>query len=247
MPLLELSDVEARYGPIVALHGVSLAVDEGQVVAVLGANGAGKTTTLRAISGTVRQDRADRVRRAGARPPRPGGGRPPRRRARPRGPRHVRRAHRLGEPAPRRLHAQPRRRPQGRPRADGRLLPLDRAAPRPAGGHALGRRAADARARARAHVAPAPAPARRALARARAARHARDLPHRARAERAGGALRARRRAEREPRARRRPARVRARGRPRRPRRAERGAPQPSLRPQDATSGTEPCSSSCNRS
>src|ERR671929_1043092 len=54
MPLLELHDVTASYGPIRALHGVSLAVDEGQVVSVLGANGAGKTTTLRAISGTVR-------------------------------------------------------------------------------------------------------------------------------------------------------------------------------------------------
>ena len=55
MPLLELHDVEARYGAVRALHGVSLTVDEGQVVAVLGANGAGKTTTLRAISGTVRR------------------------------------------------------------------------------------------------------------------------------------------------------------------------------------------------
>jgi len=55
MALLELRDVEARYGPVRALQGVSLAVDEGQIVAVLGANGAGKTTTLRAISGTVRR------------------------------------------------------------------------------------------------------------------------------------------------------------------------------------------------
>ena len=55
MALLELQDVEARYGPVRALHGVSLAVEEGQIVAVLGANGAGKTTTLRAISGTVRR------------------------------------------------------------------------------------------------------------------------------------------------------------------------------------------------
>ena len=54
MPLLELSDVRARYGPIAALHGVSLTVDEGEVVALLGANGAGKTTTLRAVSGMVR-------------------------------------------------------------------------------------------------------------------------------------------------------------------------------------------------
>ncbi|MDX6514151.1 MAG: branched-chain amino acid transport system ATP-binding protein [Gaiellaceae bacterium] len=55
MPLLELEDVEARYGQVKALHGVTLAVEEGEIVAVLGANGAGKTTTLRAISGTVRR------------------------------------------------------------------------------------------------------------------------------------------------------------------------------------------------
>jgi branched-chain amino acid transport system ATP-binding protein len=54
-PLLEVRDVEARYGPIVALHGVSLSVEEGEIVALLGANGAGKTTTLRAISGSVRK------------------------------------------------------------------------------------------------------------------------------------------------------------------------------------------------
>jgi len=53
--LLELDDVDARYGATRALHGVSLTVGEGEVVAVLGANGAGKTTTLRAISGTVRR------------------------------------------------------------------------------------------------------------------------------------------------------------------------------------------------
>ena len=51
--LLELDRVGARYGPVQALHDVSLTVREGEVVAVLGANGAGKTTTLRAISGTV--------------------------------------------------------------------------------------------------------------------------------------------------------------------------------------------------
>jgi branched-chain amino acid transport system ATP-binding protein len=53
--LLELVDVTARYGPITALHGVSLTVGEGEVVALLGANGAGKTTTLRAVSGMVRR------------------------------------------------------------------------------------------------------------------------------------------------------------------------------------------------
>jgi branched-chain amino acid transport system ATP-binding protein len=55
MALLELRDVQARYGQVRALHGVSLAVDQGQIVAVLGANGAGKTTTLRSISGTVKR------------------------------------------------------------------------------------------------------------------------------------------------------------------------------------------------
>jgi branched-chain amino acid transport system ATP-binding protein len=55
LSLLELKDVEARYGQVKALRGVTLRVGEGELVAVLGANGAGKTTTLRAISGTVRR------------------------------------------------------------------------------------------------------------------------------------------------------------------------------------------------
>jgi branched-chain amino acid transport system ATP-binding protein len=53
MPLLELTNVYARYGQVRAIHGISLRVDDGEVVALLGANGAGKTTTLRAISGVV--------------------------------------------------------------------------------------------------------------------------------------------------------------------------------------------------
>jgi branched-chain amino acid transport system ATP-binding protein len=55
MSLLELRNVDARYGPVQALHGVTLSVDEGEFVAVLGANGAGKTTTLRAVSGLVKR------------------------------------------------------------------------------------------------------------------------------------------------------------------------------------------------
>ena len=55
MSLLELEDVEARYGQVTALHGVSFEVPEARMVALLGANGAGKTTTLRAISNTVRR------------------------------------------------------------------------------------------------------------------------------------------------------------------------------------------------
>jgi branched-chain amino acid transport system ATP-binding protein len=61
--LLELEDVDARYGPVKALHGVSLSVGEGEITALLGANGAGKTTTLRAISNTVR--RGGRIRFGG--------------------------------------------------------------------------------------------------------------------------------------------------------------------------------------
>ena len=68
MPLLKLRDVEARYGPVKALRGVSLEVAEGEIVAVLGANGAGKTTTLRAVSGTVR--RSGEILFAGSRLPR---------------------------------------------------------------------------------------------------------------------------------------------------------------------------------
>src|SRR3954469_15803316 len=49
--LLEIEDLTLLYGRIQALHGISLTVGEGEVVALIGANGAGKTTTMRAISG----------------------------------------------------------------------------------------------------------------------------------------------------------------------------------------------------
>jgi branched-chain amino acid transport system ATP-binding protein len=52
--VLELADVQVRYGNIRALQGVSLRVDQGELIALIGANGAGKTTTLRAISGLQR-------------------------------------------------------------------------------------------------------------------------------------------------------------------------------------------------
>ncbi|MCX2727794.1 ABC transporter ATP-binding protein [Thermomicrobium sp. 4228-Ro] len=54
MALLELQRVYVHYGPIQALKGISLTVDDGEIVTLLGANGAGKTSTLRAISGLVR-------------------------------------------------------------------------------------------------------------------------------------------------------------------------------------------------
>jgi branched-chain amino acid transport system ATP-binding protein len=52
--LLQLEDVHAGYGPIEVLKGINLAVDEGEIVAVLGANGAGKSTMLMTISGINR-------------------------------------------------------------------------------------------------------------------------------------------------------------------------------------------------
>ena len=54
MALLEVKDLRVFYGNIEALKGISLQVDAGQIVAILGGNGAGKTTTLRTISGLQR-------------------------------------------------------------------------------------------------------------------------------------------------------------------------------------------------
>ena len=54
MSLLEIKDLQVNYGEIQALKGVSLTVEEGEVVAMLGANGAGKTTLLKTISGLLR-------------------------------------------------------------------------------------------------------------------------------------------------------------------------------------------------
>ena len=171
--LLELSDVTARYGQVVALHGVSLTVDDGEIVALLGANGAGKTTTLRAVSGTVRRTATSCSAASGSAVRR-------RRRWRATGVAHV--------PEGRGIFAEltvwENLRMGGYTRASARLrvgaglLPLARGAAQPAGGDAVGRRAADARAGARVPRAAAPADARRAVARPRAAHHARGLPRR---------------------------------------------------------------------
>ena len=54
MALLEVRNLQVNYGPIQAIRGIDLDVEEGKIVALLGANGAGKTTTLRAISGVLK-------------------------------------------------------------------------------------------------------------------------------------------------------------------------------------------------
>src|SRR5690242_6270452 len=60
MALLQVDDLRVRYGNIEAVRGISLQVEEGEIVALLGSNGAGKTTTLRAVAGLV-QPAAGRV------------------------------------------------------------------------------------------------------------------------------------------------------------------------------------------
>jgi branched-chain amino acid transport system ATP-binding protein len=62
--LLEIDNITLLYGRIQALHGISLTVDQGEIVALIGANGAGKTTTMRAVSG-LRPTAAGRIRFAG--------------------------------------------------------------------------------------------------------------------------------------------------------------------------------------
>ena len=64
MGLLEIRDLHVSYGNVEVLHGISLDVGEGEIVALLGSNGAGKTTTLRAISGLIRP-RAGEIAMAG--------------------------------------------------------------------------------------------------------------------------------------------------------------------------------------
>jgi branched-chain amino acid transport system ATP-binding protein len=55
--LLSVKDIEVSYGAIAALHGISLDVEKGEIVTLIGANGAGKTTTLRTISGLLKPKR----------------------------------------------------------------------------------------------------------------------------------------------------------------------------------------------
>ncbi len=70
--MLKVSGIRASYGPVLALHDVSLEVEEGSIVTILGSNGAGKTSTLRVISGLLRASAGTvefRGRRINRRPP----------------------------------------------------------------------------------------------------------------------------------------------------------------------------------
>src|SRR5947207_9219809 len=73
MPLLEVTALDAYYGDFQALFGISLTIEAGQVVAVIGANGAGKSTLLKAIVGLIRTApamiRFDDAAIGGVRPP----------------------------------------------------------------------------------------------------------------------------------------------------------------------------------
>lgn len=57
MPILETKNLEVSYGPINVLKGISFAMEEGQMVTILGANGSGKTTILRTISGLIEPEK----------------------------------------------------------------------------------------------------------------------------------------------------------------------------------------------
>ena len=54
MAMLEIKDLEVHYGVIRAIKGISFEVNQGEVIALIGANGAGKTTTLHTITGLIR-------------------------------------------------------------------------------------------------------------------------------------------------------------------------------------------------
>ena len=174
-PLLEVDDIEVRYGAIRALKGISFHANAGEIVALLGANGAGKTTTQKTVSGMLRPSQGE-IRFEGKRID----GIP---------------AHELISlgicHVPEGRHVFPRMtveenleigafrfktdRPRRHRQGPRPVPPAARALP-PAGRHALRRRAADARDRPCADGQAAPAAARRAVHGAGADHRAADLP-----------------------------------------------------------------------
>ena len=67
MPMLEVNDIHTYYGNIHALKGISLTVEKGEIVTLIGSNGAGKTTTLRSICG-LQKPRQGTIRLNSSRP-----------------------------------------------------------------------------------------------------------------------------------------------------------------------------------
>ena len=61
MSMLEVKDLQVYYGVIQALKGISFHVEQGEVIALIGANGAGKTTTLQTLTGIIRTDATERT------------------------------------------------------------------------------------------------------------------------------------------------------------------------------------------
>ena len=163
-PLLEVEGIETFYGSIQALKGISLTVNEGEIVTLIGANGAGKSTTLRSINGLnhprkgkiafrgkdITHEQPHQVVKLGIAQS-------------PEGPQALPADVGDREPRDGRVPAQG----QGCvPRGHGphlRALPEARRAAEPEGGHDVGRRAADVRDRARAHGAADAPDARRAV------------------------------------------------------------------------------------
>ena len=177
--LLRLDGVEAGYGDLTAISGVSLEVREGEAVALIGSNGAGKTTTLRTISGLLPvRAGSDRVRGRAARRAPLGRDRRARHRPRAGGPPALSLADRARQPRARRARVGARDAERHAGAASSRSSrgcgSVRASWPGP-----VGRRAADVRDRPRAHgSAPAP-PARRAEPRAGAGdgeAHLRDAP-----------------------------------------------------------------------
>ena len=141
-PIFELRDVRAGYGPIEVVHGVSLEVPAGSVMALLGPNGGGKTTLLNVCAGTLDANSGDVCFRGRAGHVDPGG--------RAGAPRALHRARRAGDlPEPERAgeppHGDPGRRADGPHRGRGlRPVPPAQRSAQAAGRHPLGRGAADA-------------------------------------------------------------------------------------------------------
>ena len=186
--MLELDELDVRYGSVPAVRGLNLAVERGELVGLIGPNGAGKSTTLHAIMGVVPAAAGD-VRLAG-------------RSIRGRAPEAIARAGIALVPEGRRIFGEltveenlrlglaarraRRRRRRIRSSEAFELFPMLAEFRAPPGGRSLRRPAAAARDRARARRRPGRAPARRALARALADRRRRGL-RRARARSASAA------------------------------------------------------------